>query len=117
MSEIIYASYERKSTLWKNANYFYVLQDWVRMECGYCDRSEDRKSITDMGMRFINRKTNEDMTDEVVAKDYKDYYFIRLINKRNSNTKVFKFDTKDDANQGFKDILSDKVIKGWIRVS
>ena len=37
MKETLIAEYSRKSTLWKNANYFYIAQDWTKMECLYID--------------------------------------------------------------------------------
>ena len=117
MKETIRATYERESTLWKNANYFYVLQDWVRMDCVVRDYSEDRADIKEMGMHWIDMDGN-DVTEKVLAERYYDCYAIVLTNKRKNNTRVFKFrlDEKDEANSLVRAILNHKVLTGWKKV-
>lgn len=107
MKETILATYERKSTLWKNANAFYKAQDWVKMECLFADYSEHRnrcRVIDDNGV---------DITEIYWA----DKYAIRLTNNRGNNSKVFEFATKEEANEMFKVIKNDKNLQGWKKVN
>lgn len=115
MKETIFATYERESTLWKNANAFYKAQDFTKMECGFQDFSDIRESNEEMGMRFINSKTGEDITEEVTHERFYDRYFIRLTNKSGKNSKSFDFRTKEEANKFFKEIFNHQIIKGWER--
>ena len=94
MKETVFATYERKSTLWKNANAFYVAQDWVKMECLFVDYSSNRS----FG-RVIDTATGEDITD-----------------KRGTNSRSLEFATREEANEGFKAIRDHKNLPGWKRV-
>lgn len=107
MKETVFATYERKSTLWKNANAFYVAQDWVKMECLFVDYSSNRS----FG-RVIDTATGEDITDSYFA----DRYVIRLTNKRGTNSRSLEFATREEANEGFKAIRDHKNLPGWKRV-
>lgn len=109
MNETVLARYERESTLWKNANLFYHAQDWTLMECLFIDYSDIRNS----GIRYINKKTGEDITEEMT----RDMYAIRLTNKHRNNTKTYKFATRDEANEFYKRIMADKVLKTFKRVA
>lgn len=105
MKETLLATYERESTLWKNANAFYKAQDWVKMECLFVDLSEYRNS----GSRVLHPVTREDVTDSYWA----DRYEIRLTNKRGTNTKYFRYATREEANKAFKEIFNHKNLVGW----
>ncbi len=108
MKEIVLATYERESTLWKNANIFYKAQDWVKMECLFVDYSDNRGFA-----RVIDNTTGEDITDSHFA----DRYVIRLTNKRGSRTKSFEFATREEANRAFSDIFHHKNLPGWRKVT
>lgn len=116
MKETIFATYERESTLWKNANALYKAQDWTKMECGFQDFSDIRKSNEEIGLRYINRNTGEDITDEITCERFYDRYFIRLTNKRGTNSKSFSFRTREEANDCFKEIFNHKHMHGWKKV-
>lgn len=62
MKQTLIATYERESTLWKNANAFYHMQDWTLMECIACDFSEDIADCEELGVTFL--KNGVDVTDE-----------------------------------------------------
>lgn len=117
MKETLLALYKRESTLWKNANAFYKMQDWVKMECLFIDYSEERKVFEEIGMRTINTKTGEDITDKFIDERYFDSYTIRLTNKSGTNWKSFSFRTKEEANEQFKFIMNDKILGNFKRVS
>ena len=107
MKDTLLATYERESTLWKNANAFYKAQDWVKMECLFSDYSEHRNFA-----RVIDPATGEDVTDSYFA----DRFVIRLTNKRGNNSKSFEFATREQANEAFKGILKHKNLQGWKKV-
>lgn len=115
MKEKLLAVYERKSTLWKNANAFYKMQDWTRMECKERDYTEEIQSIYDEGFKWIDRAGN-DVTESEIKKRYRPF-LITLINERKTNEKCFWFDTKEDANRFFVQVLHDKVFSNWKRVA
>lgn len=106
MKDNVLVTYERKSTLWKNANYRYKICDWVKMECIFRDFSDFR---TDDSFELINNKTGEILDKNDV---YCDLYVIRLTSS-NGNVKAFKFKSKDDANNAFLNIINDKTFGGW----
>ena len=108
MKDTLLATYERESTLWKNANAFYKAQDWVKMECLFVDYSENRS----FG-KIIDTATGEDITDSYFA----DRFVIRLTNKRGNNSKSFEFATREQANEAFKNILNHKNLQGWKKVN
>lgn len=108
MKETLLATYERESTLWKNANMFYKAQDWVKMECFFVDLSDNRNS----GTRLLDPETGKDITASVWA----DRYEIVLTNKRGNNTKSFRFTTRDEANEAFLGIFNHKNLPGWKKV-
>lgn len=112
MKETLLASYERKSTLWKNANAFYVSQDWTKMDCIFRDYSEERQD--DM-FHWIDRKTGEDITEKVKQERFCDWYCIVLTNKRGTSKRCFSYKTKEEANEMFKAIRDHKHLSGWIR--
>ena len=112
MKEVVRAVYERESTLWKHANAVYRAQDWVEMICLFRDKSEDRKQAEEFGVKFIDKKTGEDITSEKL----KDCFVVLLRNKNGSNGREFRFDNADDANKCVKGVLNHPVFKGWKRV-
>lgn len=107
IKETLLATYERESTLWKNANAFYKAQDWTKMECLFTDYSEIRNGTT----RFID-EAGRDVTEEL---NY-DRYEIRFTNKRGTNTKTYSFRTRDEANSFFKQVMADKVLGNFRKV-
>ena len=112
MKETLFAVYERKSTLWPRANYFYVLQDWTRMECLWRDYSEEREDYKDVRVF----QGDKDITEEYNKEHYSDCYVVRLINDRRSNSKSFRFDNKDDANAFWKEVMNHRVLRDWHKV-
>lgn len=107
--EIILATYTRESTLWKNANFFYVMQDWTKMECIKVDKSEIRNS----GTRYIEEETGKDVTADYTC----DKYLIVLTNKRKTNHRTFEFNSREEANKFFKEeIMANPILKNFKRV-
>ena len=107
MKKTVFATYERKSTLWKNANAFYKAQDWTKMECWFADYSAMR-----MRGKVLDEQGN-DITETYLA----DRYVITLTNKRGTNSKSFEFATREEANSFFKEIKNHKNLPGWKKVS
>ena len=115
--EKLIATYVRKSTLWKNANAFYVAQDWTKAECLFIDFSDRRQSIKAGGFKFVDDFGN-DVTSEIVEQRFYDRYTIRLTNNRGTNSKDFDFRTREGANRFFRDeVLKNKHLTGWKRVA
>ena len=114
MKETLIASYERKSTLWKNANGFYHAQDWTRMECVICDFTDEINSYKEENIKWIDKDGN-DVTEQQIERLYGKPYLIRLINNRRTNTKCFWFKTKEEANEFFFKIMNDRILKGWCK--
>lgn len=106
MKNTVLATYERESTLWKNANAFYKAQDWTKMECIFSDRSDMRVA----GM-VVTGSDGKDYTDVFTA----DKYVVRLSSKKRSRD--WEFADKDSANKFFLSVLNHKVLRGWKRVS
>ena len=106
MQNTIFATYERESTLWKNANAFYKAQDWVKMECGFTDNSKARSSL----------KVIDDEGNDITASHFADSYFIMLTNKSGRSHRTFEFATRDEANEMFKAIFRHKNLPGWKKV-
>lgn len=79
------------------------------MECIYRDRSDDRKDAQELGISVI--ADDKDCTEEF----YADKYVVRLTNKSGRKSREFSFDTKDDANRKFKEVLNHKVLRGWAK--
>ena len=117
VKDTIFVTYERKSTLWKNANAFYKMQDWTKMECGFMDWSDMRKYHKENRIRYTDKKTGKDITEQVINERFSDVYYIRLINERGTNTKIFTAKTRDEANKLFLEIKNDKHINGWHKVT
>lgn len=115
MKTTLVARYERESTLWKNANFFYQNQDWTIMECLYVDYSDDRQKIEDDGFRWIDHN-GVDITDKILNERYTNTYTIRLTNKRGTNSKCYNFKTREEANAFFLQIMRDKILKNFKRV-
>ena len=115
MKDTLLAVYERKSTLWKNANARYHMQNWCKMECKIYDYSEDLKSIESLGMKWIDGNGNG-ITEQEIDRRYGKPYLVRLINLRGTNEKCFWFKAKEEANDCFRKILNDKVFNGWHKV-
>lgn len=113
MKETTLAVYERESTLWKNANAFYKAQDWTRMECLFIDYSEDRKEYEELGITVTDKRTNIDITEQYVLENLFDRYTIRLTNKSGKCQKSFSFKTKEEANNLFKEIMRNKILKNF----
>lgn len=119
MKTTILATYKRKSTLWKNANGFYHMQDWTTMECIKVDFSEDIESIKRLGVRFLERQNgiDVDVTEREIEKRYGKTYCIKFINARETNEKCYWFKTADEANNFFKSVMKDKILKNFKKVS
>ena len=115
MKKTLIAEYSRKSTLWKNANYFYIAQDWTKMECLYIDYTDDRAKIEADGVRWIDHNGN-DVTEQIVKERYTNTFTIRLTNARGTNSKEYHFNTREEANGFFLKIKNDKVLKTFKRV-
>lgn len=113
MRETLLAVYERKSTLWKNANAAYKATDWVKMECKFIDMHEEREWAKEVGVTIVDNRTGEDIT----ASRYADKYNATLTNKSGKCSKSFDFTTKEDANQFFKEIFNHKILTNWKRVN
>ena len=116
MKETFFARYERKSTLWKNANMLYKMNDWTRMDCVYCDYSEERKDCVDIGLKATDVNGN-DVTERWIDDRYYDRYVVRLYSTHRHGAKSFCFRTKDEANRFFLSVKNDKVFSNWKRVS
>ena len=114
MKEQLLAVYERESTLWKNANGFYHAQDWTKMECIKCDFSEELEDCRELGIKWM--QGDEDVTDREIERRYGKPYLIRLINKRRTNDKGYRFKTPEEANSFLKEILTDKILRNFRRV-
>lgn len=106
MKETLLATYERESTLWKNANLFYHAQDWVKMECLFVDYSDNRTMF----------KVLDENGNDITASHFADRYVIHLTNKRRNNSKSFEFATREEANEMFKVIFNDKHLVNWKKV-
>lgn len=115
MKEKILATYERESTLWKNANGFYHAQDWTKLECILVDYSEDLKNIREYGWKFI--QNGKDVTEREIEKRYGRPYLIKFTNKRRTNSKCYWFKTKDEANKFFKEVMKDRILGNFKRVN
>ncbi len=114
MKETVLATYERESTLWKNANYFYVLQDWTKMECVFLDYTENLAFDREYGIRYL--RDGVDVTEKEQDRLYGSKYMVRLTNSRGSNSRGYKFKTKDEANEFWKSVMNHKVLSGWHKV-
>lgn len=114
MKETVFATYERESTLWPRANYFYVAQDWTKMECVVFDYTDEIDNIREFGVRYW--RDGVDVTEEEIERVYGRPYMVRLTNNRGTNSKGFCFATKDEANEFWKSVMNHKVLKGWHRV-
>lgn len=112
MKQTIVALYERKSTLWKNANAAYKSTDWVKMECKFFDMSEEREWAKESGITITDKRTGEDIT----SKMYSDKYNVTLTNNTGKSCKSFDFVSKEEANQFFKEIFNDKILRNWKKV-
>lgn len=115
MKRTILAKYERKSTLWKNANGFYRAYDWTMMECAIVDCSDDREYYKTIGLRVSDPNTGEDITDKHIAERYRDGYEITLKSKRGMSESVL-YDTKDEANKAFLDLQNHPIYNKWVKV-
>ena len=118
MKETLFAVYERESTLWKNANGFYHMQNWTRMECKAYDYTEEIQSIKENEIRFMEYRDGKefDVTEREVEKRYGKPYLIKFINQRRTNEKCYWFKTKEEANDFFKTVMKDKNLKNFKRV-
>lgn len=114
MKRNVVAVYERKSTLWKNANGFYRSQDWCRMECSAYDYTEEINNIAECKVRWFDSKGN-DVTEAEIEKCYGKPYVVTLINERGTNSRSWSFKTKEEANEFFKMVINDKILKGWVK--
>ena len=114
MKTRILSTYERESTLWKNANAFYHLQDWTLMQCIFCDFSEDITECKELGVTFW--KNGIDVTEEEIERRYGKPYLIKLTNKRKNNEKCYWFKTVNEANEFFKTIMKDKILGNFKRI-
>ncbi len=114
MKESVLATYIRESTLLENANFFYVMQDWTKMECVMCDYSEEIANIKEFGVRYF--RDGVDVTDEQIEKNYGKPYAVVLTNQRGTNAKSWRFKTKEEANAFWKSVMEHKVLQGWHKV-
>ena len=117
MTEKLLAVYERKSTLWKNANYFYVLHDWVKMECTVVDYTEDIAwyNCAERKVTFHDMNGN-DVTEQELERRYGKPYHVTFTNKRGNNSETHSFKTREEANSFVKSVLTNKVLKNFKRV-
>ena len=115
MEEKLLATYKRKSTLWKNANMFYRLNDWCKMECLYITFEEERAEIESGEVTYFDHKGNN-ISDKIKAERYTDHYTIRLTNEYHTNSQGYHFKTKDEANDFFKEMLDHPTLNGWKKV-
>lgn len=113
MVEKVLATYKRESTLWKNANAFYVSQDWTKMECVVCDYSEELERVREAGTRYF--RNGVDVTDEEIEKAYGRPYVVRLTNNRGTNSRGWSFTTKEEANNFWQSVMNHKVLHGWVK--
>ena len=114
MKRTVVATYERKSTLWKNANALYRMQDWCKMECVVYDFSEELKDIEMLNITWKDSEGN-DVTEREVERRYGKPYYITLTNERGTNDRSWSFKTKEEANEFFKRVMNDKVFNGWVK--
>ena len=112
--ENIVAVYERESTLWKNAHVFYVAQDWTRMECRVVDYTEEIESCRSGMYTYVDADGN-DVTERERERRFGKPYQVVLINKRKTNSRCYKFKTKDEANACVQWILNDRILKNFKR--
>lgn len=115
MTYTVLAVYKRESTLWKNANAFYRSQDWVTMECGKYDYSEELKSIEEDGTKWIDLN-GVDVTDREIERRFGRPYCITFKTKYGTNSKTFSFKTADEANEFFKSVMKDKILGNFKKV-
>lgn len=115
MKDTLIAAYERKSTLWKNANGFYHAQNWTRMECKIYDYSEEIASCKSGEFRWIDINGN-DITEQEIEKRYGKPYLIKFINERRTNEKCYWFKTKEEANEFFKEVMKDRILGNFKKV-
>ena len=112
--ENIVAVYERESTLWKNANMFYVAQDWTRMECRVVDYAEEIESCRSGMYTYVDADGN-DVTEREMERHFGKPYQVVLINKRKTNSRCYRFKTKAEANAFVQCILNDRILKNFKR--
>lgn len=115
MKTKLLATYERESTLWKNANGFYHAQDWTKMECIFVDYSEEIEPLMKREIWFEDANGN-DVTEQQIEKCYGKPYVIQFTNKRNTNWKCYEFKTAAEANEFFKRIMEDKILGNFKKV-
>lgn len=113
MKEKLVARYERKSTLWKNANAFYVAQDWVKMECFIVDYSKEI-NYTREHTKMIDKDGN-DVTEQFIERAYGKPFSIRMTNSR-GRSKGWSFSTREEANDFVRQILRDKILGNFKRI-
>ena len=106
------ATYERQSTLWKNANAFYRATDWVKMVCSFQDFSEEREGKNGVTYQVVDSRTGTDVTQNY----FRDRYVITLYTKRGYPT-CYRFDTREEANAFFKRLTADKVFSNFKKVN
>lgn len=115
MQSKVVATYERESTLWKNANFFYKLRDWTEMRCIVYDYSKEIADIKELGIQWFDINGN-DVTASETERRYGKPFSVELTNKTGTNTKAFSFATKEEANEFVKGILKDKILGNFKRV-
>jgi len=115
MKEKILATYERESTLWKNANGFYRSTDWVKMECILVDFTEELKPLKSGEIVWLDSNGN-DVTSKIIKERYSKPYLIHFTTAGRMNSKSYWFETKEQANDFFKKIMKDKTLGNFKRV-
>ena len=114
MKEQVLATYTRKSTLWAHANAFYKAQDWTKMECIVVDYTEEIQFARSGEMRLM--KNGEDVTEQElerwISKCYGRPYVISFYtdNRPTVAGKSYSFETKEEANEFFKQVMNDKIL-------
>lgn len=116
MKETLIAVYERESTLWKNANGFYHAQNWTTMICKVFDYSEEIANVKELGIRW-NDANGNDVTDQQIEARYGKPYMIKFVNQRKTNAKCYWFKTKEEANSFFKQVMKDRILGNFKKVS
>jgi len=119
MKTTILATYKRESTLWKNANGFYHAQDWTKMECIKVDFSEDIESYKELGIRIMKRENGVDIdvTESEIERRYGKTFCIKFTNARETNEKCYWFKTANEANEFFKNVMKDKILGNFKKIS
>ncbi len=87
-------------------------KDWVKMECLFCDYTEERE-FASVNKLDVRNEYGEDISERFFA----DRNVIRLTNNSGTNVKGFAFFTKEEANRFFKLAYEHRNLTGWRKVN